>query len=205
MTAVPAAKKRYTIAEYLAMEEKAVDKHEYHAGEILAMSGGSVRHSLIAANVVGETPSRLKGSGCRVFESNLRVAVARSARYFYPDASIVCGEPAIDENDPQATTITNPRVVIEVLSDSTEAYDRGEKFGHYRLLDSLQEYVLVAQTTPSVEVYTRQGDGTWIFTASRGLDASATLRSVGVALPLAEVYAGIDWPQDPASPEAASA
>ena len=128
----------------------------------------------------------------------MRVGIVRRSIRVYPDASVVCGEPRFDPQDTRCTTITNPRAVFEVLSESTEAYDRGEKFGHYRDLASLEEYVLVAQDRPLVEVFTRQEAGHWLFTAAQGLGAAAKLRGLGVDLPLAEVYTGIAFPADAA-------
>lgn len=194
--ALPAPVKRYTPQEYLRLEDAALDKHEYHAGEILAMSGGTYRQSRAAANVTGELYSRLKGSPCYMLESNMRVRIADDDRYVYPDAMIVCGEAKFDPLDENQTTILNPKVVIEVLSASTEAYDRGAKFTAYRTLDSMQEYVLVSQHRALVETFFRQDDGNWLFSAWQGRDATATLRSVKVDLPLSDIYAGVNFPAD---------
>ena len=194
--ALPAPIKRYTPQEYLRLEETALDKHEYHAGEILAMSGGTYRQSRAAANVTGELYARLKGSPCYVLESNMRVRIAREDRYVYPDAMIVCGEAQFDPLDEQQTTILNPQVVIEVLSASTEAYDRGAKFTAYRTLHSMQEYVLVSQHRALVETFFRQGDGNWLFSAWQGRDATAALRSVRIDLPLSDIYTGVSFPAE---------
>lgn len=160
---------------------------------MLLMAGGSADHSLIAANVIGELRSRVQGKPCRVYDSNLRVRIPKTVLYTYPDATVICGPRQIDPDDPTGETILNPRVIVEVLSPSTEAYDRGEKFGRYRQLDSLEEYVLVSQLTPRVEVFYRQGDGTWLFDAASELTATARLRSLKIELPLADVYAGIEF------------
>src|SRR6185437_2274484 len=140
----------FTIEEYLRGEEQSVVKHEFHEGEILEMTGGTYEHSLITANVVGEMRVRLKGSQCKVLESNMRVRVRPTPRYVYPDASVVCGPPQFDPQDPKRTTIINPRVIIEVLSESTEAYDRGEKFTRYREIATFEEYILVSQSSPMI-------------------------------------------------------
>lgn len=185
--------RRYTVEEYLRLEADATEKHDYRDGEILAMSGGSYEHSLITANVIRELGNRLRNTSCRVFESNLRVAVARDVRYSYPDAFVICGEAQFDPKDRNRTTVTNPRVVIEVLSESTESADRGEKFQRYLKLESLQEYVLIAQDRARVESFFRQPDGTWLFAYTEGRDATAHLRSLDVRLPLAEVYEGVTF------------
>jgi Uma2 family endonuclease len=183
--------RRYTVEEYLRLESEATDKHDYRDGEILAMAGGSYEHGLITPNVITELGNRLRGKPCRVIDSNLRIAVARDVRYSYPDVSVICGEPQFDPKDRNRTTVTNPRVVIEVLSDSTEAADRGEKFQRYLKLESLEEYVLIAQDRARVETFFRQPDGTWLFAYTEGRDATAHLRSLDVGLPLTEVYVGV--------------
>jgi Uma2 family endonuclease len=190
---VPVEKRRYTIAEYLAMEEKATDRHEFHDGEILAMSGGTYSHSCIVSNLNRFLGNRLEGKPCRPLDSNMRVRIPRSAIYVYPDTSIVCGGPQFDVDDPNQTTITNPRVVIEVLSDSTERYDRGEKFRLYREITSLEEYVLVSQHEPLVETYLRQPEGAWLLNPIKGAESSLLLRSLQISIPLAEIYAGVEF------------
>jgi Uma2 family endonuclease len=191
---LPATKQRSTVAEYLRRERDSLDKHEYRDGEILLMAGGTADHSLIVANVIGELRSRLKGKPCHVYDSNLRIRIPRTVLYTYPDASVICGPREPDPNDPSGETMTNPRLIVEVLSPSTEAYDRGEKFDRYRQLDSLQEYVLVSAATARIESFVRQDGGAWLFTPFSGLGAAAQLRCLEVALPLAETYAGIEFP-----------
>jgi len=191
---LPATKAQFTPQEYLRLEAASEAKHEFHSGEILAMSGGTYRHSRISANLTGEIRSRLKCSPCFVLESNMRVRLKEDDRYVYPDGTIVCGKPQFDPLDEKLTTIINPKVVIETLTDSTEAYDRGAKFSSYRGLDSLEEYLLVSQNEPMAETFTRQPDGTWLFSAYRGLGASVKLQSVRIEIPLSEAYAGLDWP-----------
>lgn len=196
---LPVEKRRFTIQEYLALEEKAVDKHEFHDGEILAMSGGTIEQSTIIINIGSELRSRLKGKSCRPLDSNIRVRIPGLARYMYPDISVICGPPEFDPDDKKRTTIINPRVIIEVLSDSTEAYDRGEKFSLYRELESLEEYVLVSQRNAQVETYVRQKDATWLFTAWTGLKASVKLQALQIELPLSEIY--LDVAFQPAPPK----
>jgi Uma2 family endonuclease len=191
---LPAEKTRYTIADYLHRERSAADKHEYRDGEILLMAGGTANHSLIIMNFGGELRNRLKGNPCRVYDSNLRIRIPRTTLYTYPDLSVICGPRDPDPNDPTGETFTNPRLIVEVLSESSEGYDRGEKFHRYLMLDSLQEYVLVSQSAPRVESYFRDSGGTWIFTPVSGLTSIAGLRSLQIELPLAEIYAGIEFP-----------
>ena len=184
---------RCTIAEYIRLEETAVDKHEYRDGEILSMSGGSPRHSLVISNFIGKTWSVLKGKPCRVYESNLRVRVARSMLYTYPDASIVCGPLQYDANDTSQTTIINPKVIVEVLSPGSETYDRGDKFDRYRMIDSLEEYILIRQSQPSVHTFLRQPEGNWSFAWFDGLEAVLKIRSIGIDLPLSDIYSSVEF------------
>ena len=191
---LPAQKHAYSIAEYLEFERDADVRHEFHDGEILAMSGGSLEQSLITINVGAELHNALKGKPCRVADSNLRVRIPRQARYMYPDALVFCGSPEFDPQDDKRHTIVNPRVIIEVLSPSTEAYDRGDKFSHYREIDSFEEYILISQHKPNVESWLRQSDGAWSIVNYIGLDTVATVRSLGIEIPMAEIYAGVEWP-----------
>jgi Uma2 family endonuclease len=185
---------RYSVEEYLRLEGDSAERHEFRDGQIVAVSGGTEPHSLIIANVVGALWGRLRGGPCRVYESNLRLRIPRKPLYCYPDASIVCGPAQYDPQGPQRTTILNPRIIIEVLSPSTEAYDRGEKFTDYREIDSLEEYVLIDQKEPSVQTFLRQGDGTWSFAAWAGMETAAKIRCLGLEIPMAELYAGVEFP-----------
>lgn len=199
---VPAEKRRHTVAEYLAMEEQSEQRHEFHDGEILAMSGGTYGHSRTNTNLLIALGARLKGHRCHALDSNMRVRVPKRLRYVYPDTSIVCGPPQFDPDDPRKTTIVNPTVVIEVLSDSTERYDRGGKFDAYRDLPSLTEYVLISQHEALVETFLRQPDGSWRFTAWKGMSASVMLQSLNIEIPLSEIYQGVEFePAPPPPPE----
>jgi Uma2 family endonuclease len=191
--ALPQPVKRFTPQEYYRMERDAAYKSDYYDGEIFAMSGGSIRHSLISANVVGELRQRLKGNPCTVFESNLRVKVKATGLRTYPDASVFCDPPERDEEDPNGETLTNPTVLVEVLSESTERYDRGLKSANYRRIESLRAYVLVSQDAPHAEVFERQADGSWLLREARGLQATLSIRPVGVDLPMTEVYDRVDF------------
>jgi Uma2 family endonuclease len=188
-----AEKQRHTIAEYLRQEEQASQRHEFHEGEILAMAGGTYRHSAIVANLLRSLGNRLDGKPCRPLDSNMRVRIPTRAIYLYPDVTVVCGPPQFDADDPKQTTLTNPRLVVEVLSETTESYDRGQKFEFYRDIPSLTEYVLVSQDQASVETFFRQEDGGWAFHPWKGLAAVAALRSLAINLPLAEVYAAVEF------------
>ena len=176
---------RLTPQEYLTRERAAETKSEYVDGFLIAMSGGTPRHSLVAMNVGAALHIQCRGRPCRVFNSDLRVRVAEAGMYAYPDVVAVCGEPEFEEGAPDC--LTNPTVIVEVLSETTEAYDRGLKFGRYRQRTSLQEYVLVAQDRVSVERYTRRGEF-WAFSAATNLDDVIELPSIGCTLALRDIY-----------------
>ncbi len=159
-------------------------------GAIVAMAGASYEHNTIAANVLTALNVRLRGKGCRAVGSDQRVHVPATGLFTYPDVTVVCGKPDFHPKDPD--TLLNPRVIVEVLSGSTEAYDRGAKFAHYRSLPSLVEYILIAQNGPLVEHFQRIESGQWLFTVYRGEGATAALPALGCELPLAEVYEGVD-------------
>jgi Uma2 family endonuclease len=183
--------KHYTPAEYYRLERQASYKSDYYDGEIFAMAGGSTRHSLIVMNIGGELRQRLKGNPCAPYESNQRLKVVATGLRVYPDVSVYCGPLEYDEDDVNAETATNPAIVFEVLSPSTEVYDRGFKAENYRRIDSLRAYVLVSQETPHVEVYERQADNSWLLREEKRLDAAVKVPGIEVELPLAEVYARI--------------
>jgi Uma2 family endonuclease len=190
---------RYTLQEYFDLEAGSEERFEFRNGEVLGMSGGSVNHSLIAANVAREIGNRTKGTSCRVHESGLRVRIARRTLYSHPDVTIVCGETELDPDDERGETVINPKLVVEVLSPSTELYDRTKKFARYREIESFQEYVLVSQTDAFVETFFRHPDGVWRMIPTLGIDKTIALDSLGVALPLTEIYAGVKFP--PPEPE----
>ncbi len=177
---------RITEEEYLRLDRSAEYKSEFVDGEMFAMSGGSARHSKVGMNWGAELTFKLRGRACSVFSSDARVRTVRG-NYVYPDISVVCG-PALLHGDTD-DLITNPILVVEVLSPSTSAFDRGRKFEIYREIASLQEYVLSHLTTPHVEVFTRQADQSWIFREYREIESSVTLTSIGCTLALSDVYA----------------
>lgn len=181
----------YTPEEYLALERHAEFKSEYIDGEIVAMTGATIRHNAIAGSFLVALYTRLRGGPCRVSGSDLRVQIAGGRRYVYPDLLAYCGDPKT--SDASLDTLTNPVLIVEVLSPSTEAYDRGEKFAYYRSIESLQEYVLVAQDRAMVERFVRHGD-LWVFSAFSGLDAEVELTSVGCTVPLREIYENVEFP-----------
>ena len=190
----PQPQSRATLAEYFELAEKSEEKMEYHDGVIVAMAGGTESHSLITTNVIRELGNRLKDKPCRVYDSNLRVTPAMRKKYYYPDALVVCGDRQVDANDPRKITISNPTLIVEVMSDTTEDFDRDKKFLAYLQAESLKEYVLIAQHTPRVVSYFRQPDGTWSFAFAQGIQSIAKLRSLQIDLPLSEVYAKVDLP-----------
>lgn len=157
------------------------------------MTAVPYRHSLVATAVLAELSNRLRGTGFNVTGGNMRVATRPGRNYVYPDATVIRGRPDFDPNDRLQTTIINPVLVVEVLSEGTEAYDRGKKFERYREAETLKEYVLVLTAEPRVETFLRQSDGTWLFTSYSGLDAVARLRSVEIDLPLSEVFDGVEF------------
>jgi Uma2 family endonuclease len=182
-----------TAEEYLAADRVAGVKSEYLNGEVFAMSGASERHNLIVTNVVRELSTQLKEKPCKVYPSDMRVRVPESNLYAYPDITVVCGQSEFD--DENRDILLNPTVIIEVLSKTTEAYDRGEKFAHYRRLQSLKEYVLIAQDRVLLERYARQSEGEWLLSEARKPVDRLTLASIGGVLSLAEVYDKVDLPE----------
>jgi Uma2 family endonuclease len=193
--AVPQKKPFISPEEYLRLERAANYKSEYLGGEIFAMAGGSANHSVIAANTIRELGNRLGGKECLPYTSDLRIRISATGLYTYPDVSVVCGSRKYaDEGD---DTIVNPALNVEVLSDSTEAYDRGTKFAHYRRIPSLREYVLISQSRPTVEVFSRQTDGTWLLTPVSGLDSAVRLPALDVEIRLGEIFLGVEFPEQP--------
>jgi Uma2 family endonuclease len=179
--------------EYLAQERLADFRSEFYGGEVFAMAGTSWEHTRIKDNVAREAGNQLKYGPCVVATSDLRVKVDATGLYTYPDLVVVCDEPQFE--DTEFDTLLNPRVIMEVLSDSTEKYDRGTKFGHYRQLPSVQEYVLIAQDRPLVERYVRQTDDTWLLTVFSDLTQTFGFGTVAVQIPLAEIYLGVKFPE----------
>ena len=179
---------RVSPEDYLAMERRSETRSEYLDGEIFAMTGASERHNLLAGNLYTAFRAQLRPRGCRVYVSDMRVKVFATGLYTYPDVTVVCGAPQFETAE--VDTLLNPQVIVEVLSKSTEDYDRGTKFMHYRTIPSLTEYLLVAQDRVHVEHHLRQSEG-WLLTETDRLADVLDLPSVGARLEIAEVYDGI--------------
>jgi Uma2 family endonuclease len=188
-----ASNRLLTPEEYLARERQADFKSEYYHGEMFAMSGASWEHTLIKDNLAREAGIQLRDGPCRALTSDLRVKVSATGLYTYPDIVVVCEKPQFE--DKVADTLLNPRVIVEVLSDSTEKYDRGAKFGHYRQVASIQEYVLIAQDRPLVERYVRQPDGSWVLTAFSDMGLTFAFVTIPVKVPMAAIYADVEFPE----------
>jgi Uma2 family endonuclease len=190
MAALP--KKKLTGEEYLAIERKAGFKSEFYRGELFAMAGATGQHNRIKENCAGELFGRLKGGSCESFTSDQRVRVDPSGLYTYPDIIIVCGE--VQYTDDTQDTITNPICIMEVLSSSTEAYDRGAKFRLYRHVPTLQEYILISQTEAVIEQFVRQPNGLWVLTTYDAISSVLRLAAVAVEIPLADIYSRVTFP-----------
>ena len=179
-------KTSFTPEEYLAIDRQSENKNEYFDGEIFAMTGASRRHNLISVNVAASLNTQLVDRECEVYASDMRVKVSPTGLYTYPDVVIVCSMPQFE--DKEIDTLLNPSVVIEVLSKTTEGYDRGDKFGHYRAVESLAEVVLIAQDKHHVEHYTRQANGQWLLSETNNLQDKIRLTSIECELLLSDIY-----------------
>lgn len=189
-----APKTYLSTTQYLALERRAEFKSHYYRGEMFAMAGASREHNLIVGNLVREIGNALKDRRCEVYPSDMRVKVAATGLYTYPDATVVCGEPEFEDN--QFDTLTNPMVLFEVLSASTELWDRSGKFRQYREIPSLREYVMITQDRASVERYIRQADGGWLLQEIQSIEDSVEFDSIAVTIPLSEIYRNIRF-EDP--------
>jgi Uma2 family endonuclease len=201
---LPQARVRYTVEEYLALERKSEERHEYLDGEIYAMAGESPDHGTICFNIAGQLSPQLRGTHCKGFIKDTKVRSGPAPKpfrspkglYSYPDVLVVCGE--MQFHDEYRDGLLNPTVIIEVLSPATEAFDRGEKWMRYQTwLPSLTEYLLVSQSNPLIEHYRRQPDGTWLYSLVSGLEGSVSLTSINCTLRLADVYDRIVFPVEP--------
>ncbi len=193
-----ATKIRFTPQEYLALERKSETRNEYYNGEIFAMAGASREHNLIAGNLFRDIGNQLEDRPCETYMNDMRVWIEATGLYTYPDVVVVCGEPRFQ--DREVDTLLNPTVIVEVLSPSTEAYDRGDKFRHYRRIDSLREFVLISQDRMMVERYTRQGKD-WVLSDMTDPDQVLKLESIGCQIPLGRIYAKIKFPEPGAAEE----
>lgn len=187
-----------TPEQYLELERKAKFKSEYFAGRMFAMAGGTAPHSIIGGNVFALLWAQLRGGGCTTFNNDMKVKVSPTGLFTYPDVSVVCGE--VEYTDETQGMMANPTLVVEVLSPSTQDYDRGEKFLHYQSLLSLTDYLLVSQDVMRVEHYVRQGDEQWLLSLHFGPEASVRITSIGCDLRLAEVYERVKVSQERTAP-----
>ena len=180
-----------TVEEYLAFERDSEEKHEYRNGEVVAMAGASYAHNAIVGNAFASLRAQLRGGTCRVNFSDLRVHIPASRLFTYPDLTVVCGPPRF--SDDRQDTLLNPQIIIEVLSPSTEGYDRGMKFRHSRSIESLREYVLIEQDSQRIEHFVRQANDRWLFSDTIGPDAMLHLPTLDCAIPLAEIYEEVEF------------
>ena len=196
MSAIRKPKKKLTEDEYLVIEAAAEFKSEFYNGEMFAMAGANLAHNTIKENLIVELGARLKGGPCRSYSSDMRVKVKRSGLYTYPDIVIVCGAPEVEKRQ-GLETLLNPQVVIEVLSKTTESYDRGTKFQLLKKLPAVKEYILVSSDRVNVDRLVRQTDGKWLLTTFDKLTGKMVLETVPVRIPLADVYRGVELPESP--------
>ncbi len=187
-------KTKLTPQDYLVFERKAETKHEYFDGKIFAMAGAKRNHNIVNQNLNGLVWQHLKGKDCESYSGDMRIFVPETELYTYPDLVVVFGEPQFQ--DDVFDTLLNPILLIEVLSDSTESYDRGKKFQHYRSIESLQEYILVSQNEARVEKYVRHGDGFWLLSEAVGVNSKIEFSSIECRISLAEIYDKIDFSED---------
>jgi len=181
----------FTREEYLETESLAEYKSEYYNGEIFAMAGGTPEHSAICFNLIRRVAEAIDNKNCRGFESNMKLEIAEADAFVYPDLMVICGAVEFAENRKDA--ITNPVLIIEVLSPGTESFDRGKKFEYYQMIKSLKEYVLVSQDTPALETYFRQDKNQWLYTVAKGLDETVLLNSIEYEIALKDIYHKVNW------------
>lgn len=181
----------FTPEEYLALERQSEIRHEFLDGTVYAMAGESPTHSAICFNLAGALHPQLRGTNCRGFSPNMKVRAGESGLYAYPDLAVACGEAFF--HDRHGDVLLNPVVIFEVLSRSTETYDRAEKFERYKAIETLADYVLVSQDRPRLEHFSRQPDGTWSRSELTGADAALVLESIDCRVTLADVYDRIDF------------
>ncbi|MGB3535835.1 MAG: Uma2 family endonuclease [Microcoleaceae cyanobacterium] len=185
------ATRTYTPEEYLILEEQSETRNEYHDGEIVPMSGGTVNHNSIIVNLVAFLKFAFRGQNKSLFTSDVRLWIPESNRYTYPDVQIICGEVAYHEN--RKDTIINPTVIIEVLSQSTEAYDKGDKFKYYRSIPSFQEYIIINQYQCEVEQYVKTENNKWLVSYLESEEAVLSLNSVEFEISLRDIYEGVEF------------
>ena len=184
-------KRYYTPEEYLALEEAAIDKSEYHDGEIVPMTGGTTNHNSIIINLIANLKFSLRGKDYTLFTSDVRLWIPLTRRYVYPDIMVIQGEPVYQENN--KTIVTNPLAIIEILSNSTKDYDRGGKFLAYRSIPEFREYILIDQYSYHIEQFAKNSNGKWVLTEYDSEESVLTLESVEFQIPLKEIYERINF------------
>jgi Uma2 family endonuclease len=190
MVAVP--KERFTLEEYIEFDKNSEERWEYFDGVVVSMSGGTLAHNQISVNLLTELRDK-ESKGCEVLPADMRMKVPKALPYRYADVVVVCGPPVI-ERVQGLDVLVNPSLIIEILSPSTEAYNRGQKFVSYKSIDSFREYLLVAQDRPSITHYVRQADGSWLRSDVEGLDNEIELVTLSCKISLREIYAQVDFP-----------
>ena len=190
---------RITPQEYYRLEAVAAEKSDWFDGEMFNMAGGTTNHSRIKGNLFFAVRKRLAGGPCEPLDSDQRLVIQETGLRTYPDLSVYCGPIEYDEEDATGQTAINPTALFEVLSDSTEAYDRGLKADSFRRIPGLRAYALLSQHTPHIELYERQEDGSWRYTEERGIESEIAISCLGVTLPLREVYERVDF-RSPVNP-----
>jgi Uma2 family endonuclease len=188
--------RKYTLEEYFVLERSSHERYEYWNGEVFCMSGVSENHALIETNLITLLNNKLRGRGCRVFPANMRIKVPSLPPYRYADLSALCGRP-IFEKIGGVDVLMNPTLIVEVLSESTEAYDRGDKFTYYKSIPSFREYLLVAQHRSHITQYVKQDDGSWRYGEVNEMSARLYLPSVDCGLELHEIYQDVIFPTAP--------
>jgi Uncharacterized protein conserved in cyanobacteria len=196
---LPQTSRRLTEAEYLEIERAAEFKSEFYDGEMFAMAGGT-QHSLIATNLAREFGNRLRDHPSTVYNSSLRIKIEATGLLTYPDLSVICCSLQFAEGTDD--TVVNPTVLVAALSNSTEAYDRGRKFEHYRQIPTLQEYLLVSQIEPRIEQFVRQSDGRWLLNEAAGMEKKLELPSLKITIALSEIFAKVNFVPAPIRPPA---
>lgn len=193
MVAVP--KERLTIEEYIEFDKNSEERWEYFDGDVVSMSGGTLAHNQISTNLVTGLQKGAVAKGCRVLPADMRIKVPKALPYRYADIVVVCGPPVIEKVQ-GLDVLVNPSLIIEILSPSTEAYNRGQKFVSYKSIDTFREYLLVAQDRPLITHYVRDENGNWLRTDIEGLDNEIEIVTLSCKMSLREIYALVDFPTD---------
>jgi Uma2 family endonuclease len=199
-TLQPTEQRYYTPEEYLALEETAEYKSEYHDGVIIPMTGGTTNHNRIAGNIYVELKLALKGQNYDIFIGDVRLWIPRVRRFTYPDVMVIAGQPEYHDN--RKDTITNPQIIIEVLSKSTKGYDRGDKFSYYKTIPTFQEYILIEQTKIAIEQYSKQSNKRWSYTEYDEEDSVLVFSRFQAEVPLVDIYEKVDFEAEEAEEEA---